>query len=104
MSAGSLLAEGVMSVTKRRLPRPSELKEILRPKPIRLNPTERRLASAFTIADLRMIARKRTPRSAFDYTHGGAALEGSLRRARQAYRRVCVPPNPLRVVSCCHSL
>src|SRR5437764_4402672 len=99
MSAGSLLAEGVMSVTKRRLPRPSELKEILRPKPIRLNPTERRLASAFTIADLRMIARKRTPRAAFDYTDGAAELEDSLRRARQAYRRVEFHPNVLRGVS-----
>jgi len=88
-----------MSVTKRRLPRPSELKEILRPKPIRLNPTERRLASAFTIADLRMIARKRTPRAAFDYTDGAAELEDSLRRARQAYRRVEFHPNVLGVVS-----
>ncbi|MER6896848.1 alpha-hydroxy-acid oxidizing enzyme, partial [Amycolatopsis sp. NPDC000740] len=47
-------------MTQRRLPRPSELKEILRPKPIVLNPTDRRLAGAHTIADLRMLARKRT--------------------------------------------
>ncbi|MGW4484460.1 alpha-hydroxy acid oxidase [Amycolatopsis sp. NPDC004368] len=86
-------------MTQRRLPRPSELKQILRPKPIVLNPTERRLASAHTIADLRMIGRKRTPRAAFDYTDGAAELEDSLLRARQAYRRVEFHPNVLRGVS-----
>ncbi|MEV8609414.1 alpha-hydroxy acid oxidase [Amycolatopsis sp. NPDC051373] len=86
-------------MTQRRLPRPSELKQILRPKPIVLNPTERRLAGAHTIADLRMIGRKRTPRAAFDYTDGAAELEDSLLRARQAYRRVEFHPNVLRGVS-----
>ncbi|WIX78684.1 alpha-hydroxy acid oxidase [Amycolatopsis carbonis] len=86
-------------MTQRRLPRPSELKQILRPKPIVLNPTERRLSSAHTIADLRMIGRKRTPRAAFDYTDGAAELEDSLLRARQAYRRVEFHPNVLRGVS-----
>ncbi|WP_370943308.1 alpha-hydroxy-acid oxidizing protein [Amycolatopsis sp. cg5] len=86
-------------MTKRRLPKPSELKQILRPKPIVLNPTERRLAGAHTIADLRMLARKRTPRAAFDYTDGAAELEDSLRRARQAFRSVEFYPNVLRGVS-----
>ncbi|WET77650.1 alpha-hydroxy acid oxidase [Amycolatopsis sp. QT-25] len=86
-------------MTKRRLPKPSELKQILRPKPIVLNPTERRLAGAHTIADLRMLARKRTPRAAFDYTDGAAELEDSLRRARQAFRRIEFHPNVLRGVS-----
>ncbi|MBE8523808.1 alpha-hydroxy-acid oxidizing protein [Amycolatopsis sp. H6(2020)] len=88
-----------MKVTKRRLPKPSELQQILRPKPIVLNPTDRRLANAHTIADLRMIARKRTPRAAFDYTDGAAELEDSLLRARQAYRRIEFHPNVLRGVS-----
>ncbi|QRP44259.1 alpha-hydroxy acid oxidase [Amycolatopsis sp. FDAARGOS 1241] len=86
-------------MTQRRLPRPSELKQILRPKPIVLNPTDRRLSTAHTIADLRMIGRKRTPRAAFDYTDGAAELEDSLLRARQAYRRVEFHPNVLRGVS-----
>ncbi|AGM08384.1 MULTISPECIES: alpha-hydroxy acid oxidase [Amycolatopsis] len=86
-------------MTKRRLPKPSELKQILRPKPIVLNPTDRRLAGAHTIADLRMLARKRTPRAAFDYTDGAAELEDSLRRARQAFRSVEFHPNVLRGVS-----
>ncbi|HKS48864.1 MAG TPA: alpha-hydroxy acid oxidase [Amycolatopsis sp.] len=85
-------------MTNRRLPRPSELAEILRPKPIRLNPTERRLANAHTIADLRTIARRRTPRAVFDYTDGAAELEDSLRRARQAFRNVEFHPNVLRGV------
>ncbi|MDT8915376.1 alpha-hydroxy acid oxidase [Amycolatopsis sp. PS_44_ISF1] len=86
-------------MTQRRLPRPSELKQILRPKPIVLNPTDRRLAGAHTIADLRTIARRRTPRAAFDYTDGAAELEDSLRRARQTYRRVEFHPHVLRGVS-----
>jgi len=85
-------------MVKRRLPKPSELREILRPKPIKLNPTERRLANAHTIADLRTIARKRTPRAVFDYTDGAAELEDSLRRARQAFRGIEFHPNVLRGV------
>jgi len=69
-------------VTRRRLPAPAEFKELLRPKPVKLDPTERRLANAHTIADLRAIARKRTPRAVFDYTDGAAEHEDSLRRAR----------------------
>ncbi|GAA1986667.1 alpha-hydroxy acid oxidase [Amycolatopsis minnesotensis] len=86
-------------MTKRRLPRPSELKQILRPKPVVLNPTDRRLAGAHTIADLRMLARRRTPRAPFDYTDGAAELEDSLRRARQVFRSIEFHPNVLRGVS-----
>lgn len=86
-------------MSKRRLPRPAELARLLRPKPIVLNPTDRRLANAHTIADLRTIARGRTPRAVFDYTDGAAELEDSLRRARQAYRSVEFHPNVLRGVS-----
>ncbi|GAB2783366.1 alpha-hydroxy acid oxidase [Amycolatopsis magusensis] len=86
-------------MTKRRLPRPAELAEILRPKPFKLNPTERRLANAHTIADLRTIARRRSPRAVFDYTDGAAELEDSLLRARQAFRRVEFQPRVLRDVS-----
>ncbi|WP_216208598.1 alpha-hydroxy acid oxidase [Amycolatopsis aidingensis] len=86
-------------MTKRRVPRPAELAEILRPKPIVLNPTDRRLAAAHTIGDLRMIARKRSPRAVFDYTDGAAELEDSLRRARQAFRSVQFHPHVLRGVS-----
>lgn len=86
-------------MTKRRVPKVGELKQILRPKPVTLNPTERRLGNAHTIPDLRTIARLRTPRAVFDYTDGAAELEDSLRRARQAFRRVEFHPNVLRGVS-----
>lgn len=86
-------------MTKRHLPRPNELRKILRTKPFVLNQTERRLADAHTIADLRMIARKRCPRAVFDYTDGAAELEDSLRRARQAFRSIEFHPNVLRGTS-----
>jgi L-lactate dehydrogenase (cytochrome) len=86
-------------VTQRRLPRIDELKEILRPRPMVLDPTERRLARALTITDLRVIARRRTPRAVFDYTDGAAEREDSLRRARRAFRSIEFHPHVLRDVS-----
>ncbi|MPY85355.1 MAG: alpha-hydroxy-acid oxidizing enzyme [Actinophytocola sp.] len=86
-------------MTGRRLPRPAELAQILRPRPFVLNPRERRLSRAHTIADLRAIARKRSPRAVFDYTDGAAELEESLGRARQAFRDVEFRPNVLRGVA-----
>lgn len=50
--------------------------------------TDARLESAASIWDLREIARRRTPRAAFDYTDGAAEQEIALRRSREAYRRV----------------
>jgi L-lactate dehydrogenase (cytochrome) len=88
-----------MTRTQRRLPRWSELRPLLRPRPLQLDPTERRLSRALTIADLRAVARRRTPRAAFDYTDGGAEAETSLRRAREAFRRVEFRPRVLRDVT-----
>lgn len=84
---------------RRRLPRPAELAEILRPRPLVLNPADRRLARAHTIGDLRAIARKRSPRAVFDYTDGAAEGEESLRRARHAFGDVEFSPNVLRGVA-----
>ncbi len=86
-------------MTQRRLPRVGELRQLLRPKPLVLDPTERRLAGAHTIADLRAIARRRAPRAVFDYTDGAAESEETLRRVRAAYRRVEFHPNVLRGVA-----
>ncbi len=84
----------------RRLPRPSELRELLRPAPFEWDGVERRLNRAATIADLRELARRRAPRAVFDYTDG-AAGEGelSLRRARETYQRLEFRPSVLRDVS-----
>ncbi len=84
---------------ERRLPRPAELRELLRPRPFVWDATDRRLARAVSIADLRAIARRHTPRAVFDYTDGAADEEISLRRARDAYRRVEFQPSVLRDVS-----
>ncbi|MFH5228285.1 alpha-hydroxy acid oxidase [Antrihabitans spumae] len=85
--------------TPRHLPRWSELQPLLGArKPIR-NPVDRRLARAHTIADLRDIARRRSPRSVFDYVDGAAESEVGIGRARDAYRRIEFSPRVLRDVT-----
>ncbi|WP_246186749.1 alpha-hydroxy acid oxidase [Microlunatus speluncae] len=60
--------------------------------------SERRVAAADTIEELRRIARRRTPRAVFDYTDGGAEEEISLRRARTALQQIELEPRRLGVV------
>lgn len=86
-------------MTDRQIPSWSELKPLLRPKPIELDPTRRRLDDALTITDLRRTARRRTPRSVFDYTDGAAEAEISLRRARSLFRNIELRPSILHDVS-----
>lgn len=86
-------------MTDRQIPRWSELKPLLRTKPVTWDAKERRLAKALTIYDLRAIARRRTPRSVFDYTDGAAEAEISLRRARDLYDHIEFQPAVLRDVS-----
>ena len=84
---------------KRSLPKWSDVRPLLRMQPVRLSPTDNRLATAATIADLRRIAQRRTPRSVFDYVDGAAEGEVSLRRAREAYAAVEFHPRVLRDVA-----
>ncbi len=84
---------------KRRLPRWSELRELARPRPVAGDATDRRLARAATVADLREMARRRSPRAVFDYTDGAAGSEIALRRSREAFERVEFRPSVLRDVS-----
>ncbi len=84
---------------KRRFPRFGDLAPLLRFKQPTWRLKQRRLQSALTIEDLRTIARRRTPRPAFDYTEGAAEAEISLARARQAYRDITFHPSILRDVS-----
>jgi L-lactate dehydrogenase (cytochrome) len=86
-------------VVRRRIPRWRDLQPYLRTGPLRLSPTERRLASAATISDLRSVARRRVPRAVFDYVDGAAESETSLRRSREAYARIEFVPSVLRDVS-----
>ena len=83
---------------KRRVPRPSELAPLIGFKRPQVNGTQRRLESALTIGDLRRIAKRRTPKAAFDYTDGAAEEELSLARARQAFLDIEFHPTILRNV------
>src|SRR5947199_10265427 len=84
---------------RRRLPRPRELTALLGFRRPQLSVTKRRLAAALTIEDLRQIAKRRTPKAAFDYTDGAAEAELSLGRARQAFADIEFHPQVLRDVA-----
>lgn len=84
---------------QRQFPRPREFRDLVHFRAVDLNATKRRLGRALTIEDLRLIARRRTPRAAFDYTDGAAEDEISIRRARQAFRDVEFHPSILRNVA-----
>jgi L-lactate dehydrogenase (cytochrome) len=86
-------------VGERRLPRWSELRELARPRRPAGDATDRRLARAAAIGDLRELARRRAPRAVFDYTDGAAGAEIGLRRSRDAFERVEFRPSVLRDVS-----
>lgn len=81
------------------MPRPSELAPLIGFAKPQLNSTKRRLERALTIDDLRRIAKRHTPKAAFDYTDGAAEDEISLARARQAFRDIEFHPRILRDVS-----
>ena len=84
---------------RRRIPKPRDFADLLRFQKPTLSVTTRRLARAQTIADLRDIARRTTPRAPFDYTDGAAEAELSLARARQAFEDVEFHPAILRDVA-----
>jgi L-lactate dehydrogenase (cytochrome) len=84
---------------KRRIIRPSELMALMKFKKPQLNAKKRRLSGALTIYDLRDIAKRRTPKAAFDYTDGAAEAELSLARARHAFEDIEFHPSILRDVS-----
>jgi L-lactate dehydrogenase (cytochrome) len=83
----------------RQFPRPVEILDLMKFKKPDLNARRRRLSAALTIADLRAIAKRRTPTAAFDYTDGAAEGELSLSRARQAFEDIEFHPRVLRDVS-----
>ena len=80
----------------RNFPNPRDVFELMKFRAPTLSARKRRLDAALTIADLRAIAERRTPRAAFDYTDGAAEQELSLARARQAFEDVEFSPSILR--------
>ncbi len=84
---------------KRQRPRWSELRDLIQLEAPGLG-AEARVARAASVPDLRLIAKRRTPRAVFDYTDGAAGQdETALKRARAAFGRVELIPEVLRDVS-----
>lgn len=83
-------------MVQRQLPKVGELLELMQFKKPELDARKRRLDAALTIDDLRSIAKRRTPKAAFDYTDGAAEGELSLDRARRAFEDVEFHPDILR--------
>jgi L-lactate dehydrogenase (cytochrome) len=86
-------------MARRRVPRWSAFAPLLSIDPPELSPTRRRLGNALVIEDLRTIARRRCPRSVFDYVDGAAGAEVSLRRSRSLFADLQFNPSVLRDVS-----
>jgi L-lactate dehydrogenase (cytochrome) len=84
---------------QRQLPKLHDLRPLLQFKKPELRPTRRRLDAALTIEDLRRIAKRRTPKAAYDYTDGAAEAETSLARARRTFADLTFHPAILRDVS-----
>ncbi len=84
---------------KRQIPRVRSLAPLIRFKRPQFDRTKRRLDAALTIEDLRRLAKRRTPKAAFDYTDGAAEDELSIARARQAFRDIEFHPTILRDVT-----
>ncbi|KAB2813588.1 alpha-hydroxy-acid oxidizing protein [Pimelobacter simplex] len=87
-----------MPRTPRRFPRWGDLAPLIRFRRPAFG-RRHRLAQAHTIEELRAMARRRTPRAAFDYTDGAADAEISLERARATFRELTFHPEILRDVS-----
>ncbi len=86
-------------MTKRQMPKWSELAPLLRPQPKGGTRRQRKLAEDASVEDLRRRARRRTPMAVFDYVDGAADDEISLGRSRRLFRDLEFRPNVLRDVS-----
>ncbi len=86
-------------MNQRQIPKPTDFVDLLKFRRPTLSRTASRLARAHTIADLRDIARRVTPKAPFDYTDGSAEAEISSARARQAFEDIEFHPAILRDVS-----
>ena len=86
-------------MVKRQVPKPSEIVELMQFRKPSLDFRANRLSRAQSIADLRRIAKRRTPAAAFDCTDGSADREISLARARKEFEDVELHPGVLTDVS-----
>jgi L-lactate dehydrogenase (cytochrome) len=72
------------------------LRSVIRIGPVETSRVERRLARAASVADLRLIARRRLPGGVFDYIDGGAEDERTLAANSSAFGRTGFQPRVLR--------
>ena len=79
--------------------RVSEIRDLIRLKPVELDATRRRLSACHDVADLRAVGRRLIPRPVFDYVDGGSDEELSLRANVRAYQRFRFQPRTLVNVS-----
>ena len=84
-------------MVERRVPKWSEVRPLLAVRPPFTGPSA--VDRAASIEDLRRIAKRRTPRSVFDYVDGAAGQELSLARSRDAFSRVEFRPHVLNDVA-----
>jgi L-lactate dehydrogenase (cytochrome) len=75
--------------------RPSEIRQLIRMKPVERDATRRRLAACHDINDLRAMGRRLMPRPVFDYVDGGSDEELSLASNVRAFRRWRFQPRAL---------
>jgi L-lactate dehydrogenase (cytochrome) len=75
--------------------KPSEMRQLIRMKPVEIDATRRRLSACHDISDLRAMGRRLIPRPVFDYVDGGSDEELSLRANVRAFRRWRFQPRAL---------
>lgn len=80
---------------ERHLPQLSELKPLMQFGSFNPDRRAARLAKAADVEALRRIARRRTPKPAFDYVDGAAGQELTYRRSREAFESVELLPRIL---------
>ena len=85
--------------TKRTFPNPKYFFSMIVWRLPLIHKQERLIESAVTIHELAAIAKKKTPKSVFDYVEGSALAEISTQRSQDAYRRVEFYPKLLTDVS-----
>jgi L-lactate dehydrogenase (cytochrome) len=89
---------GKVAIDRHR-PRWSDLRELIRLRKLDVSPTQRRLDNALSIADLRRVARRTTPRSVFDYVDGAAEDEITADRNVRAFAELTFHPDALHPVA-----
>lgn len=77
----------------------STVRSVLQFDPITLDPVERRLRKAASVADLRRMAKRRVPHGVFDYIDGAAEDERTMAANRSALERIGFDPRVLVDVS-----